>query len=80
MTGRFEHKIAIEEKTEKQLERTPVWLREYYYSMANNTAATKRKYINDILLFLNYLIDSQRETMEELDFSGGTEWKINYMN
>lgn len=77
MTGRFEHKIAIEEKTEKQLERTPVWLREYYYSMANNTAATKRKYINDILLFLNYLIDSQRETMEELDLNSISASTIN---
>ena len=45
MNGRFEHKIDIEERIEKRIEDSPKWLKEYYYSMANNTAATKRKYL-----------------------------------
>lgn len=75
MNGRFEHKIDIEERIEKRIEDSPKWLKEYYYSMANNTAATKRKYISDMLMFLECIANN--EELSSIDLNSITSGTIN---
>lgn len=77
MTGRFEHKLDIEEKIEKHLKDKPVWLKDYYYSMANNTAATKRKYIGDVEMFLKHISKEMNVEIQDIKLSGITSTLIN---
>lgn len=77
MTGRFEHKLAIEEKLENHIKEKPIWLRDYYYSMANNTAATKRKYLGDVEMFLNSIADGMGVEIAELKLENITTSVIN---
>ena len=77
MTGRFEHKLDIEEKIEKHLKDKPVWLKDYYYSMANNTAATKRKYIGDVEMFLKHISKEMNVEIQDIKLSDITSTLIN---
>ena len=67
MQGRFEHKIEIESKIEEIIQDYPNWISEYYYSLANNTPASKRTYINKVCLFLKYLAEQQQCQLQDID-------------
>lgn len=54
MQGRFEHKILIENKLEEILKDYPDYLKNYYYNMSGNTAASKLTYIQNIGQFLRF--------------------------
>lgn len=77
MTGRFEHKLAIEEKLENHIKEKPIWLKDYYYSLANNTAATKRKYIGDVEMFLNFFSLEMNVKLFDIKLSDITSTIIN---
>lgn len=67
MQGRFEHKIEIESRIEEIIKDYPVWFSMYYYSLANNTPASKRTYINKVGLFLKYVADLQHCHLGDID-------------
>lgn len=67
MQGRFEHKIEIESRIEEVIKDYPVWFSMYYYSLANNTPASKRTYINKVGLFLKYVADLQHCHLGDID-------------
>lgn len=67
MQGRFEHKIEIESRIEETIKAYPNWFSMYYYSLANNTPASKRTYINKVSLFLKYAADLQCCSLDNID-------------
>lgn len=77
MQGRFEHKIEIESRIEETIKAYPNWFSMYYYSLANNTPASKRTYINKVSLFLKYAADLQCCSLDNIDIQCVTTDIIN---
>ena len=77
MQGRFEHKIEIESRIEEIIKDYPVWFSMYYYSLANNTPASKRTYINKVSLFLRYIADLQHCPLNDIDIQCASTDVIN---
>lgn len=67
MQGRFEHKIEIESRIEEIIKDYPAWFSKYYYSLANNTPASKKTYINKVSLFLKYVADLRCCSLDNID-------------
>lgn len=55
MKGREEHTLEIEKKLKLTLDFQPGILREYYYSLNDKTAVTKKSYITNILKYFEYI-------------------------
>ncbi len=66
MSGRFEHKIQTENFLEEKVKLYPTWLEKYYYSLANNTHATKRQYISNVCMLLDSVAKEKDITVKEL--------------
>lgn len=66
MSGRFEHKLQTESYLEEKVKNYPKWLENYYYSLANNTHATKRQYISSVCMLLDSVAEEKGITVREL--------------
>ena len=66
MTGRIEHKQQIETELKEKLKNYPSWVGEYYYSLTNNTHASKETYITRICVFLDHYFQDHEKGNESL--------------
>lgn len=81
MSGRIQNAQKIEQKIEERLRRYPAILTEYYYSMTDNTAATKNAYIRYITDYFDYLVDNGYDIKDNSIFSNMKIGEINmYIN
>lgn len=65
MTGRQEHHEKIEKKIKENLQNQPQIIKDFYYSMVDKTANTKRMYISSVLDYFDYL------KKNEFDYTNG---------
>lgn len=77
MSGRFEHKIQTENFLEEKVKLYPIWLEKYYYSLANNTHATKRQYISNVCMLLDSVAKEKDITVKELKTEDFDSFVIN---
>ena len=54
MTGREEHQIQTEEKLQQYIKAYPVYVSEFYYSLASRSYITKRNYIYAVTSYLRF--------------------------
>lgn len=78
MQGRFEHKLQIENHIEEVLLKYPECLKNYYYSMSGNTAASKLTYIQNISQFLRFYSSQYTVNTKDIDIDSISINDINY--
>lgn len=66
MTGRIEHKQLVESVLKEKLKNYPSFVGEYYYSLTNNTHASKETYITRICVFLDHYFQDHEKGNESL--------------
>lgn len=77
MSGRFEHKLQTENYLEEKVKLYPNWLEKYYYSLANNTHATKKQYISNVCMLLDSVAKEKEITIKELKIEDFDSFAIN---
>ena len=77
MSGRVQNTNKIEKSIEKRLANYPSILTDYYYSMTDNTAATKNAYIRHISDYLDFLRENNYDIENNDTFREMTITEIN---
>ncbi len=77
MQGRVEHKREMELSLQQKLEDKPKILKDYYYSLRENSHTTKKRYIYNVIRFLNYYNGNDIDKKTKIDFNLITSTDIN---
>ena len=66
MKGRLENKIKTEQAIIEKLSSTPEYMQRFYYSINTKTHNTKKKYVDNVLRFLDYYGNGKDVPIEKL--------------